>query len=78
MPLYDYHCPACRHDFETLVRSGATPTCPQCGHATPERLLSRVTAPGTSASIIARARGAAAKQGLFSNYSRAERAKLRH
>ncbi len=76
MPLYDYRCPACGHDFETLVRGTATPACPRCGDPGPQRMLSRVAAPGTSATIIAGARRAAASQGHFSHYSRAERAKL--
>lgn len=76
MPLYDYHCASCGHDFETLVRGTDTPSCPQCGHPSPERMLSRVAAPGTSATIIAGARRAAAGQGHFSHYSHAERAKL--
>lgn len=76
MPLYDFHCPACGRDFETLVRGDARPACPTCGHTQPERMLSRVSAPGTSAGIIAGARRAAAREGHFSNYSRAERAKI--
>ncbi len=33
MPIFEYACQDCRHQFETLVRSGATPTCPKC-HST--------------------------------------------
>ena len=76
MPLYDFHCPACGSDFEALVRSGGAVACPRCGGTGPERQLSRVSAPGTSAGIIANARRAAAREGHFSNYSRAERAKI--
>ncbi len=44
MPLYDYRCRACGHQFETLVRSqDPAPTdCPKCGAADLERLLSVV------------------------------------
>lgn len=37
MPLYEYACQACDHQFETLVRNGAAPTCPTCKSGTLER-----------------------------------------
>jgi putative FmdB family regulatory protein len=40
MPLYDYHCKSCHHDFELLVRTGDTPECPSCHGRDLERLLS--------------------------------------
>ena len=40
MPLYEYRCRACRHQFEVLVRAGSTPSCPSCQAADLERLLS--------------------------------------
>ena len=30
MPIYEYACSKCGHEFETLVRSGAPPECPSC------------------------------------------------
>lgn len=33
MPLYEYACKECTHEFETLVRGDEAPTCPAC-HAT--------------------------------------------
>jgi putative FmdB family regulatory protein len=32
MPLYDYRCRGCRHEFEALVRpsDADVPTCPMC------------------------------------------------
>ena len=30
MPLFEYACQACDHEFETLVRNGQAPTCPSC------------------------------------------------
>ena len=77
MPLYDFHCPACNADFERLVRRDDVQACPACGHAAPERRLAAPVAPGTSADVLAAARRAAAREGHFSNYSRAERAKTR-
>jgi putative FmdB family regulatory protein len=42
MPIYDYVCRACGHEFEALTRgsSSKTPTCPECHSEDPERLLS--------------------------------------
>ncbi len=32
MPIYEYACPACGHDFETIHKvSDPAPPCPQCG-----------------------------------------------
>lgn len=33
MPLFEYACHSCAHEFETLVRGDQTPECPAC-HAT--------------------------------------------
>jgi putative FmdB family regulatory protein len=40
MPLFDFQCRACGHEFEALVRRSAAPACPSCGSADLERLLS--------------------------------------
>jgi putative FmdB family regulatory protein len=40
MPLYDYTCQKCGHEFEALVRPGTTPSCPACQGTELERLLS--------------------------------------
>jgi putative FmdB family regulatory protein len=76
MPIYDYQCQSCQAEFEQLVRPSSTPTCPQCGSLALQRLVSRIAPAGTSATLIAAGRRAAAKEGHFSNYSRAERGKL--
>jgi len=32
MPIYEYRCPSCGHDFEKLQKmSAAPPACPECG-----------------------------------------------
>jgi putative FmdB family regulatory protein len=41
MPIYEYRCSACSHEFEALVRTGDTPACPQCASRALERLLSQ-------------------------------------
>jgi putative FmdB family regulatory protein len=76
MPIYDYHCPACGQDFELLVRSSTTPACPHCASTELERQVSLTAPQGKIKGIIAANRRAAAKEGHFSNYSQAERAKL--
>ncbi len=43
MPIYEFTCKACDHEFEELLRSmsGAQKvTCPSCGSKTPQRKLS--------------------------------------
>lgn len=40
MPLYEYTCRACGHQFEALVRASTTPACPECQSQDLERLLS--------------------------------------
>ena len=77
MPIYDFHCPACQAGFELLVRGDAVPNCPYCGASPIERCLSLTAPQGKSHTLIAAGRRAAARAGHFSQYSRAERAKLR-
>jgi len=40
MPLFDFVCRTCSHEFEALVRTGETPTCPACHGHDLERQLS--------------------------------------
>ena len=40
MPLYDFRCKNCNHEFEALVRTGDVPQCPSCQGQDLERLLS--------------------------------------
>ena len=42
MPIYEYECRHCGHQFEFLLlpSSGTTPACPECGGQELERLLS--------------------------------------
>lgn len=43
MPIYEYRCRGCGHEFEQLVRTGGTPACPACEGHELERLLSQVS-----------------------------------
>jgi putative FmdB family regulatory protein len=40
MPIYEYACRACGHEFETLVRASETPNCASCNSAELEKKLS--------------------------------------
>ena len=77
MPLYDFRCTACQQGFELLVRGSTEPVCPFCSSKALEHQVSLTAPQGTSAAIVAAGRRAAAREGHFSNYSKAERAKLK-
>jgi putative FmdB family regulatory protein len=47
MPIYAYACADCAHEFDTLVRSGETPVCPECGGARLDRQLSLIAKPAS-------------------------------
>jgi putative FmdB family regulatory protein len=43
MPIFEFHCPSCGHDFEELILSQARVsdlTCPKCKESRVEKLLS--------------------------------------
>ena len=40
MPIFEYTCKACEHEFETLVRSSTVPDCPRCHSTDLEKMLS--------------------------------------
>jgi len=73
MPMFEYRCEDCGQVFELLVRSSTVPACPHCGSAALQKCVTAPSAPGKSKSIIAAGRKLAAKEGHFSNYSKAER-----
>lgn len=54
MPIYEYRCRECGHEFETLVRSGTTPACPSCRSAELQKRLSVFATPvaGTAAAAL--------------------------
>jgi putative FmdB family regulatory protein len=64
MPLYEYLCRKCSHEFEALVRSGQpAPTCKSCGSEDIEKLLSNV-AVSSETTREANLKGARAKAKL--------------
>ena len=40
MPLYEFQCKGCGHEFEDLVLGSSRPVCPCCNGQRLERLLS--------------------------------------
>ena len=40
MPLYEFQCKGCGHEFEDLVLGSSRPVCPSCNGQRLERLLS--------------------------------------
>ena len=65
MPLYDFACAACGHEFEVLAAAGAAVSCPTCG-APAHRVYSPIAKRGPGVGL----RGAAARE---SDSRRAER-----
>lgn len=46
MPIYEYACETCGHEFEALVRpSGDRPACPSCGRS---ELSKRMSVPSAA------------------------------
>ena len=50
MPIYEYACRSCGHEFETLVRSSDTPACASCNSEDLEKKLSVFSAQGGTSS----------------------------
>jgi putative FmdB family regulatory protein len=42
VPIFEYECRGCRHQFEQLIRTGDTPQCPKCSGHELDKLLSHV------------------------------------
>ena len=48
MPIYDYRCGRCRHEFDQLVRGEEKVVCPSCQGEVLERLMSLTARPVSS------------------------------
>jgi putative FmdB family regulatory protein len=40
MPLFDFSCQDCQHEFEALVRGSVAPVCPSCSSTRLEKQVS--------------------------------------
>ena len=43
MPIYEYACQSCGHEFELLIRGGEAPHCPECDNG--QSLTKRFSVP---------------------------------
>ncbi|MBK1635913.1 FmdB family zinc ribbon protein [Rhodovulum adriaticum] len=79
MPIYAYRCRSCAAEFELLVRASdeTAPACPECSSTDLSQRVSRVAPPGKAEGIFASARKQAATEGHFSNYSKAEKSRIK-
>ncbi|MBN2719556.1 MAG: zinc ribbon domain-containing protein [Proteobacteria bacterium] len=53
MPIFEFKCVKCGHQFETITSSredGSTLCCPVCGAPKPEKLLSLFSSSGSQTS----------------------------
>jgi len=53
MPIYEYACNSCGHEFEALVRAGTAPDCPNCHSTELGKRLSVFTAASAQPAPIA-------------------------
>ena len=60
MPIYEYACQDCSHQFETLVRSSTVPECPECH---PTDLAKQLSVFATAAAVPAAGGAMAAAAG---------------
>jgi putative FmdB family regulatory protein len=65
MPMFDFVCTACQHEFEALVRGSAEPACPACGSTALEKkiALPAIKTSGTHAQAMAAAKRRDQRQG---------------
>jgi len=81
MPIYEYQCRQCGHQFELLLRppSKTTEACPACGGLELERLLSgfAVNTTELSRARVDRARAAKAQSADHKDKKIAEAEKVR-
>jgi putative FmdB family regulatory protein len=79
MPIYEYECRSCNHEFELLVLKGTVPACPACQGQDLERLLSgfAVSTEEMTRERVQRARRAARRSSNFVDKQVAEAEHLR-
>jgi len=61
MPIYEYRCRKCGEVFERIMKvneRGESLTCPYCGEAKPEKILSSFSSKGSEAASSCGSTGA--------------------
>jgi putative FmdB family regulatory protein len=74
MPIFEYKCKTCGHEFEALVRSGDVPACDKCKGTELEKLLSlpAIKSESTHALAMRAAKKRDQKQGAEREYTQRE------
>ena len=74
MPIFDFICQDCNHEFEALVRGSTLPTCSRCSSEKLERQLSmpNMKTESTKAMSMAAAKRRDKKQGDERVYTQRE------
>jgi putative FmdB family regulatory protein len=77
MPIHEYRCRACGHEFERLVRFSSTPSsemlaCPSCQGQDLEQLLSLFAVSSEGTKQLHRAQGRRLAQGEIREQKHAE------
>jgi putative FmdB family regulatory protein len=78
MPLYDYRCRSCGHEFEALVRGAAKPECPSCHSADLEQLLSMFAVSSETTRAAALRAGKARQKKMTEEKARADIEEIEH
>jgi putative FmdB family regulatory protein len=63
MPLFEYECRKCRHQFEALVVASRTPACPKCKSQDLEKRISALGFSGVGAGSVGRSSGGCGSSG---------------
>jgi putative FmdB family regulatory protein len=74
MPIYEYSCKSCGHQFETLIRGKEEAVCPNCSGKDLERLMS--TSYGKAGAVSDLAMRAAKKRDKHQGRERMEEQRL--
>ena len=74
MPIYEYTCKGCGHEFETLVLAGTVPSCPSCQGQELEKRISMpaVKSDSTHALALKAAKKRDSKQASENNRAQRE------
>jgi putative FmdB family regulatory protein len=53
MPIYEYECQGCGNRFEKILYGSAAPSCPSCGSAAVDKLISTFAVASANAGVRA-------------------------
>jgi putative FmdB family regulatory protein len=73
VPIFEYKCRGCGHEFETLVRASDTPACPSCQATDLEKVISGVAVKSDSTHALALKAAQKRDKKLGADQARAQR-----